>query len=224
MTHFLFWCIPNDQTTAMPLTEAQRRALLELRAQFASIEIPLGTAVPFDERARLPASGLPDDMTARVEIAPPLSTAFPLLDNSALKSPERVPVFYYSLRGEDAAPRAREDTTVIFFIHGGGNLDCHPADPRYFPLFSAILREVSAKTDGSAPCTVIAPCYRLARIPENTFPAALQDILAAYDFVISQGYQSSNITIAGDSSGGNHGKHTVRLSRHDIDRALQRSS
>jgi monoterpene epsilon-lactone hydrolase len=67
-----------------------------------------------------------------------------------------------------------------------------------------MLRALATGARNSVPCTIIAPCYRLATVPENTFPAALQDILAAYDFVISQGYKSSNITVAGDSAGGNH--------------------
>ncbi|KAF8449146.1 Alpha/Beta hydrolase protein [Boletus edulis BED1] len=188
----------------MPLTEGQRKALLELRAQASGGVNPIGSSMPFDKRAHLPMTNIPDDIRARVEIAPPLSTPFPLLDHSALKKPERVPIFYYSLRSEDHTQCAPEDTKVVFYIHGGGNISGHPADVQYTTLLAAILRALATGKGNSVPCIIVAPCYRLSTIPDNTFPAALQDILAAYDFVIGQGYKAFNITIAGDSAGGNH--------------------
>jgi monoterpene epsilon-lactone hydrolase len=190
----------------MPLTEEQRRALPELRAMFASTEHTFGSSMPFDKRAHLPTTGIPEDITAHVEIAPPLSAPLPLIDSSALKNPERVPIFYYSLRNEKPTASAPEDTKVIFFVHGGGNVVEHPTSIQYTDLFATMLRALATGSGNSVPCTIIAPCYRLATVPENTFPAALQDILAAYDFVINQGYKSSNITVAGDSAGGNHGE------------------
>jgi monoterpene epsilon-lactone hydrolase len=42
--------------------------------------------------------------------------------------------------------------------------------------------------------------YRLA--PENPFPAALEDALQAYDYLLSQGYDPADIVFAGDSAGG----------------------
>lgn len=42
--------------------------------------------------------------------------------------------------------------------------------------------------------------YRLA--PEHPFPAALEDALSAYHFLIESGYQPNNIVFAGDSAGG----------------------
>jgi acetyl esterase/lipase len=42
--------------------------------------------------------------------------------------------------------------------------------------------------------------YRLA--PENPFPAALDDALQAYEYLLSQGYDPMNIVFAGDSAGG----------------------
>ena len=205
----------------MPLTEKQRRALPELRALFTSAEAPFGSSMPFDKRAYLPATGMPANITARVEIAPPLTTPFPLLDRSALKKPERVPIFFYSLRSENPAPSTPEDTKVIFYVHGGGNLVSHPTDIQYTTLFAAILRTLAMDVGDSVPCTVIAPCYRLATVAENTFPAALQDILAAYDFVINQGYKPSNITVAGDSAGGNHGKRSDPSLTRQIDSCLR---
>jgi acetyl esterase/lipase len=42
--------------------------------------------------------------------------------------------------------------------------------------------------------------YRLA--PEHPFPAALEDAVAAYRWLLAQGYQPGKIVIAGDSAGG----------------------
>lgn len=41
--------------------------------------------------------------------------------------------------------------------------------------------------------------YRLA--PENPFPAALDDALNAYKFILEQGFEAQNIVFAGDSAG-----------------------
>ncbi len=47
---------------------------------------------------------------------------------------------------------------------------------------------------------VIALDYRLA--PEDPFPAALEDVLAAYDDLLEQGFDPKAITILGCSAGG----------------------
>jgi epsilon-lactone hydrolase len=41
--------------------------------------------------------------------------------------------------------------------------------------------------------------YRLA--PEQRFPAALEDALAAYEWLLSEGYKPSDLALAGDSAG-----------------------
>ena len=48
--------------------------------------------------------------------------------------------------------------------------------------------------------TVVTVDYRVA--PEHTFPAALEDALAAYEWILDQGYSHDQIIIAGDSAGG----------------------
>jgi epsilon-lactone hydrolase len=48
---------------------------------------------------------------------------------------------------------------------------------------------------------VLAINYRLA--PEHRFPAALDDALAAYDWMIGRELEPANIAFAGDSAGGN---------------------
>ncbi len=48
---------------------------------------------------------------------------------------------------------------------------------------------------------VLLPDYRLA--PEYRFPAAIDDCLAVYRWLIEQGYANRPLAIAGDSAGGN---------------------
>jgi acetyl esterase/lipase len=47
---------------------------------------------------------------------------------------------------------------------------------------------------------VLACIYRLA--PEHPFPAALDDALAAYEYLLAEGYDPSDIVFAGESAGG----------------------
>ena len=84
----------------MPLTEAQRRALPELRAVFSSVEVPFDSAMSFNKRARLPTTGIPDDITARVEIAPPLSTLFPLRQQCIKETGARTDLLLFTSQPE----------------------------------------------------------------------------------------------------------------------------
>ena len=61
----------------------------------------------------------------------------------------------------------------------------------YRPLIGAIA--VAAGTGA------VAPEYRLA--PEHPFPAALDDITRAYEWVISSGPRAEQVVVVGDSSG-----------------------
>jgi epsilon-lactone hydrolase len=79
---------------------------------------------------------------------------------------------------------------TLMWIHGGGwvicDLDTHDAMCRLL-----------AKESG---CEVIALDYRLA--PEHPFPAAVEDSVAAYRWMLTSGLKASRIAIAGDSAGG----------------------
>lgn len=47
---------------------------------------------------------------------------------------------------------------------------------------------------------VLTPDYRTA--PEHPYPAALEDALLAYNWLLDQGFPAENVIIAGDSAGG----------------------
>jgi acetyl esterase/lipase len=80
---------------------------------------------------------------------------------------------------------------AILYLHGGG-----------FRLGSVTShRDLIAQIALASGCRVLAINYRLA--PEHRFPAALDDALAAYGWMLDRGLKPDNIAFAGDSAGGN---------------------
>jgi epsilon-lactone hydrolase len=79
---------------------------------------------------------------------------------------------------------------VVLYLHGGGYIIGSPASHRH------VVAAISQSTGAS----VLVLDYRLA--PEHPFPAAVQDAVAAYRWLIEQGIAPNKIAIAGDSAGG----------------------
>src|SRR4051812_46407446 len=83
-----------------------------------------------------------------------------------------------------------DPSKVLLFFHGGGycsgSLRSH--------------RGMVSETGRAAKVRTLAVGYRLA--PENPFPAALDDAVAAFEFLLAQGVAASHVVIAGDSAGG----------------------
>ena len=79
---------------------------------------------------------------------------------------------------------------ALLYLHGGGYTICNPATHR----------NLAGRIAKSSQAYTLVPDYRLA--PEHPFPAALEDTLACWDWLLAQGYQESNISIGGDSAGG----------------------
>ncbi len=87
------------------------------------------------------------------------------------------------------APGARDDQ-VLLYLHGGGYVIGSMRTHRV--MLSHIAR--------AAGCRVLGLDYRLA--PENPFPAPVEDTVAAYRWLLAQGYDPSRIALGGDSAGG----------------------
>ena len=79
---------------------------------------------------------------------------------------------------------------VILYLHGGGYVTGSIEDHR---MMCGLLANATG-------VKVLIPEYRLA--PEHPFPAALDDALKVYQWLLDQGYSSANMIIAGDSAGG----------------------
>ena len=88
-----------------------------------------------------------------------------------------------------STPQADPDR-VILFLHGGG----------YVSGSLVSHRAMVAEAGRLSGARTLALGYRLA--PEHPFPAAFEDTMAGYRSLLSQGFDSGRIAIAGDSAGG----------------------
>lgn len=91
-----------------------------------------------------------------------------------------------------AAPEGSplDDPRALLYLHGGGYV---AGSIRYAKGFAGVL---SSRTQVRTLCIA----YRLA--PEHPFPAALEDALAAYRYLLAQGYDPACLTLVGESAGG----------------------
>lgn len=80
---------------------------------------------------------------------------------------------------------------IILQLHGGGYIG---AVRNAYYVFAGLYNEVSHG------CSVLTPDYRVA--PEHPYPAALEDAIAAYKWLLEEGYFGADIILAGDSAGG----------------------
>ena len=80
---------------------------------------------------------------------------------------------------------------VILQLHGGGYTG---AVRNAYYVFAGLYNEVSHG------CSVLTPDYRVA--PENPYPAALEDAVASYQWLMDKGYFGEQIILGGDSAGG----------------------
>lgn len=87
--------------------------------------------------------------------------------------------------------RGHDRSHVILYCHGGG----------YTSGNLGYARVLAAKMAGATGCEVLAFQYRLA--PEHPYPAALEDAMAAWDYLMYQGWGAGQVILAGDSAGGN---------------------
>jgi acetyl esterase/lipase len=93
--------------------------------------------------------------------------------------------------GEWISPADAPENKAILYFHGGG-----------FRVGSvASHRDLISQIALASGCRMLAINYRLA--PEDRYPAALDDALAAYGWMLDRGLKSGNIAFAGDSAGGN---------------------
>jgi epsilon-lactone hydrolase len=100
------------------------------------------------------------------------------------------PVTANGVRAEwTTTPQADQDAALLY-LHGGGyvigSLDSH--------------RHLVSEAGRTAMSRALSLDYRLA--PEHPFPAAVEDALSGYRFLLARGYRPRRIVIAGDSAGG----------------------
>ena len=111
---------------------------------------------------------------------------------AAFKTPSGVqitPAALGGVPGEWIKAESSPHAGVLLYLHGGGYFACSAASHRAYTTFFA-----------EQGFRVYAPDYRLA--PENPFPAAVLDAVAAYRDLRTEGGASTPIVIGGDSAGG----------------------
>jgi len=94
------------------------------------------------------------------------------------------------LYAEWLRPKNAREGRVLLYLHGGayvmGSCQTH--------------RNLASNIARAAQMNALVPEYRLA--PENRFPAAIDDVVAVYRHLLTEGFEPENICIAGDSAGG----------------------
>jgi acetyl esterase/lipase len=86
-------------------------------------------------------------------------------------------------------PESQEHRHILF-LHGGAFIIGSPS----------LYRHLTWRIATAARASVLAVDYRLA--PEHPFPAALDDTVAAYNWLLADGADPSRIAVMGDSAGG----------------------
>jgi len=92
--------------------------------------------------------------------------------------------------GEWITTLGASEGCVVYYLHGGGYVLCSVNTHR--EMISRISRATGARA--------LAINYRLA--PEFPFPAAVEDALTGYRWLLSIGVEPGRIVVAGDSAGG----------------------
>lgn len=94
------------------------------------------------------------------------------------------------VRGEWIRPKAGIGDAVVLYVHGGGFVLSSPTTHR------AVTAPLA--------CATAAPVFSVGyrRAPEHRFPAAIDDVRAAYDWLLAAGVTADRIVLAGDSVGG----------------------
>lgn len=114
-----------------------------------------------------------------------MTSMFPMIEGVARMEVDMggVPGTYF-----DATGVVQEQ--VLLYLHGGGYMIGSVAS------YSTLMARLSLASQ----CRVLGVEYRLA--PEHTFPAGLDDCVAAYRWLLEQGIEAGKIVIGGDSAGG----------------------
>ena len=97
---------------------------------------------------------------------------------------------FQHFQGAWIMPQDQRRGGVVLYLHGGG-YTCGSLE--YAKGFSSVL---------AAECGVRVFCaaYRLA--PEHRYPAAVEDALEAYQYLLKKGYAGHQILLCGESAGG----------------------
>lgn len=100
------------------------------------------------------------------------------------------PVDANGVKAEWTSTPDADPSSAILYLHGGGYVICSLESHRH----------LVAEAGRAAGTRTLAIDYRLA--PEHPFPAAVEDTVAAYRYLLDGGLKPNRIALAGDSAGG----------------------
>ncbi len=123
-----------------------------------------------------------EEMRAGIEM---LAGVFPLAPDVRTE-----PVSIGAVPAEWVVASGAADDRIVLYLHGGGyvmgSINTH--------------RELASRLSRAAAARVLLIDYRLA--PEHPHPAAVEDAVSAYRWLLARGVTPSHLAIAGDSAGG----------------------
>ena len=114
-----------------------------------------------------------------------MAISFPVIEDAVFEDIEADGVRAEWIDSLESSP-----SLVMMYLHGGG----------YIMGTTKMYHNMLVRLANAAGVRVLTVDYRLA--PENKFPAALNDSIKAYKWLLSKGYEPNKIVIAGDSAGG----------------------
>ena len=103
----------------------------------------------------------------------------------------RAPVSADGVPCEWLIPRNSPKDHVLLYLHGGGFV--YGMTPPHLQMVAYLAKKAGIRS--------LMVDYRLG--PDHPFPAALDDCVTAYRWLLKQGISAQNIVVAGDSAGGN---------------------
>ena len=136
-------------------------------------------------RALLQSKPRPVGWTERRERLDAIGSVWPVADDVKLEA-----VDVSGLRGEWSIAPGTDPSRVLMFFHGGGY--CYGSIVSHRRMVTEAGRAGRMRT--------LTLAYRLA--PEHPFPAAYDDVLAAWHFLRNEGIPAGRIAVGGDSAGG----------------------
>jgi epsilon-lactone hydrolase len=136
-------------------------------------------------RKILEANPRPEGLRERRQRLDALGEQYPLPTDVRVETADANGVKAEWTSTEEADPHS-----VIMYLHGSGYIAGSVKSHRH--MVAQAGREARSRT--------MALDYRLA--PEHPFPAAVEDAVAGYRFLLSRGFAETRIAVAGDSAGG----------------------
>jgi len=100
------------------------------------------------------------------------------------------PVSAGGVKAEWVSAPGADPNRAVLYLHGGG----------YVIGSISTHRSLAGRLSRASKARVLLIDYRLA--PENPHPAAVEDAVAAYRWMLQQGLKPSRIAVSGDSAGG----------------------